>query len=262
MRRTFLHTLLIAAAIFTLESIAYAYSPCPFFELALKEISPTEVQVSWKWVSGLKPSNMTLSILRTAYLIEEPVEAFTIRNAPLSGSFKDTPPQPDHIYHYNTEVEVDGLYCQSRRYAVAFGDIAFSPGRGTAPLYSGQAYCDAKTLRDALRVINARRGKRSKLKLYQKLRWAAQAQSAEMAHLQNLTYIGLIERVQETGYTPHALGQAISVSPGPFRAVFNSWMKSKTIKNYVLSAASITDGLACVTDQSGNRWWTLVIGQR
>ncbi|NMC61888.1 MAG: hypothetical protein GYA55_01830 [SAR324 cluster bacterium] len=128
-----------------------------------------------------------------------------MKNIPLSGSIIDTLPQADQVYHYNTEVEVNRLYCQSRCYPLAFGNVTFRPGRGNAALYPGLTYCPPEFVKEGIRLINSKRSKSRRLKVYGKLRWAAQAHAAEMAYLYSPSYFGYIERIQETGYTPHSL---------------------------------------------------------
>lgn len=243
-------------------SEAFASSICPYFKLKLTQISSSQVQVTWTWAGGLEPDRMTLVIQRTPYMIQNSADVVTIENAPLTGTYIDTPPEPDLVYHYNTEVEVDNLYCQSKRYAVAFGNIIYRPGRGNAALYPGQNYCPAALVKQAARTINGGRSRTGRLKVHKKLQWGAQAHAAEMAHLETPSYRGLIERIQEIGYTPHGIGEAIAVGTFTGKGVVRHWLRDPTIRNYIRGSASMTMGTACVQDAEGIQWWALGIGQR
>lgn len=262
MKRLGLYMGLILAIGMAWTFSAYAYSPCPYFNVKVRQISTTQAQISWQWISGLKPPKMNISILRTPYLIEEPVYVQTVKDAPLSGSIIDTPPQADQVYHYNTEVEVDGLYCQSRMYPLAFGNVKYRPGRGNAVLYPGQTYCPAEFVKLGIRLINSKRKKMKKLRVYGKLRWAAQAHAAEMAYLYSPSYVGFIERIQETGYTPHSTAEGVGAGHETAQLVVSDWMSQSSIRSGIRGSTSVTMGLACVVDQTGMKWWALAIGQR
>lgn len=262
MKRAAINIALIMALFCIGVSVGHALSPCPYFTVKVEQISTTQAKLSWQWVSGLKPTKMNLSILRTPYLLEDPVIVQTVKNAGLSGSIIDTPPQADSVYHYNTEVEVDGLYCQSKRYPLAFGNIKYRPGRGNAVLFPGQTYCPAQVVKEGVSLVNSKRSRNRKLKVYSKLRWAAQAHAAEMAYLYSASYIGFIERVQETGYTPHSLVTGVGAGRETAQLVFADWMSQSAIRRGIRASASVTVGLACVIDQVGSKWWALAIGQR